>query len=108
MTTLREEKSGKREASASSILRLRHLQKLAKCAGVPPPLAALFGHHLAYSAEAAGVPLDSSWFLCQRSDLFFRRLCFFTFYYDDGTANNLLLYLLFYKTRIFFNNVLPN
>lgn len=71
MTTLGEEKSGKKETSVSSILKLQHLQKLAKCAGVPPPLAALFGHHLASNAEAAGVPLDSSWFLCQRSDLSF-------------------------------------
>ncbi|KAH7691877.1 hypothetical protein IHE45_01G027500 [Dioscorea alata] len=66
MTTLREEKGGKKETSVSSILKLQHLQKLAKCAGVPP-LAALFGHHLASNAEAAGVPLDSSWFLFQSS-----------------------------------------
>ncbi|KAH7673771.1 RNAse P Rpr2/Rpp21 subunit protein [Dioscorea alata] len=68
MTMLREEKGGKKETSVSSILKLQHLQKLAKCAGVPPPLAALFGHHLASNAEAAGVPLDSSWFLCQRCE----------------------------------------
>ncbi|KAJ0963795.1 hypothetical protein J5N97_028917 [Dioscorea zingiberensis] len=69
--TLREENSGKKDASVSSILRIQHLQKLAKWAGGEagvPPLGALFGYRLAANAEAAGVPLDSSCFLCQRCE----------------------------------------
>lgn len=68
-TTLREENIGKKRVDASSMLRMEHLQKVAAWASVEadiPPLGALFGHRLASSAEAEGVPLDPSIFVCHK------------------------------------------
>ncbi|KAL5988522.1 hypothetical protein ACLOJK_036287 [Asimina triloba] len=70
-STLREESSGKKVAprSTSSMLKMEHLQKLATWAAAEasvPSLAALFGHYLAASGDAMGIPLDSSLFSCQR------------------------------------------
>lgn len=67
--TLREENTGKKRVDVSSMLRMEHLQRLSTWAGVEagiPPLGALFGHRLAASAEAGGVPLDPSTFVCRR------------------------------------------
>lgn len=69
--TLREENSGKKDADVSSILKIKHLQKLAVWAGGEggiPPLGAFYGYQLAANAEALGVPLDSSFFFCQRCE----------------------------------------
>ncbi|KAL0925091.1 hypothetical protein M5K25_003400 [Dendrobium thyrsiflorum] len=69
--TLREENLGKKEVDVSSILKIKHLQKLAAWAGGEggiPPLAAFFGYHLAANAEVSGVPLDKSSFFCQRCE----------------------------------------
>ncbi|KAK8939069.1 hypothetical protein KSP39_PZI010921 [Platanthera zijinensis] len=69
--TLREEKSGKKHADVSLILKMKHLQKLAVWAGGEggiPPLGALFGYQLAANAETSGVPLDQSSFYCRRCE----------------------------------------
>ncbi|XP_077241851.1 RNase P Rpr2/Rpp21 subunit domain protein [Tasmannia lanceolata] len=73
--TLREESTGRKHVkgfkNVNSILRMQHLQKLALWASGEasiPPLAALFGHNLATSAKAMGIPLDSSLFPCQRCE----------------------------------------
>ncbi|KAI0524108.1 hypothetical protein KFK09_003472 [Dendrobium nobile] len=69
--TLREENLGKKEVDVSSILKIKHLQKLAAWAGGEggiPPLGAFFGYHLAAKAEVSGVPLDKSSFFCQRCE----------------------------------------
>lgn len=68
--SLREESSGKTRADAASLLRVQHLQRLAAWAGGEAgagPLGALLGRRLAANAEAAGIPLAASTFLCQRS-----------------------------------------
>lgn len=67
--TLREENTGKKNVDVTSILRIQHLKRLATWASGEariPPLGALLGERLAANAEASGVPLDSSTFLCQR------------------------------------------
>lgn len=69
--TLREESTGKRETniSAKSVLRLLHIKNLATWASGKasiPSFGALFGHHLAASAEALGTPADPSLFTCQK------------------------------------------
>ncbi|ONK64010.1 uncharacterized protein A4U43_C07F21180 [Asparagus officinalis] len=69
--TLREENTGKKRVDVSSMLRMEHLQRLSTWAGVEagiPPLGALFGHRLAANAEAEGVPLDPSTFVCRRCE----------------------------------------
>lgn len=73
--TLREVNGGiktlKGPKSVNSILRMEHLQKLATWAGGEasiPSLGALFGHHLAASAETMGITLDSSIFPCLRCE----------------------------------------
>ncbi|KAH0468312.1 hypothetical protein IEQ34_003345 [Dendrobium chrysotoxum] len=69
--TLREENIGKKEVDVSSILKIKHLQKLAAWAGGEggiPPLGAFLGYHLAANAEVSGVPLDKSSFFCQRCE----------------------------------------
>lgn len=69
--SLREESCGKTQADAASLLRVQHLQRLAAWAsgeaGVSP-VGALLGHRLATKAEAAGIPLGASTFLCQRCE----------------------------------------
>uniref|UniRef100_A0A1D1XGH6 Uncharacterized protein n=1 Tax=Anthurium amnicola TaxID=1678845 RepID=A0A1D1XGH6_9ARAE len=70
--TLREENVGRKHVDSGSVLRMQHLQRLAIWAGGEAsisPLAALLGHRLAVEAEAEGIPLDRSFFSCQRSDL---------------------------------------
>ncbi|XP_020099174.1 uncharacterized protein LOC109717709 [Ananas comosus] len=69
--TLREENTGKKTVDVTSILRIQHLKRLATWASGEariPPLGALLGERLAANAEASGVPLDSSTFLCQRCE----------------------------------------
>ncbi|KAG8038608.1 hypothetical protein GUJ93_ZPchr0254g2866 [Zizania palustris] len=69
--SIREENSGKTRADAASLLRLQHLQRLAAWAcgeaGVAP-VSALLGRRLAGEAEAAGIPLGASTFVCQRCE----------------------------------------
>ncbi|KAK1309226.1 hypothetical protein QJS10_CPA09g01682 [Acorus calamus] len=68
--TLREENTGKKRVSVSTILKVQHLQRLATWVGgeaLVAPLGALLGHRLASVAEAEGVPLDQSLFPCQRN-----------------------------------------
>ncbi|KAK1283859.1 hypothetical protein QJS10_CPB21g00453 [Acorus calamus] len=69
--TLREENTGKKRVCVSTILKVQHLQRLAKWVGgeaLVSPLGALLGHCLASVAEAEGVPLDQSLFPCQRCE----------------------------------------
>ncbi|XP_020593928.1 uncharacterized protein LOC110034036 [Phalaenopsis equestris] len=69
--TLREENIGKKEVDVSSILKIKHLQKLAAWAGGEggmPPLGGFFGQRLAATAEALGVPLDKAFFFCERCE----------------------------------------
>lgn len=70
--TLREESIGKKQSNvnAKSMLKLDHLKCLATWASAEasiPSLGALFGHRLAATAEALGVPSDPLPFSCQRS-----------------------------------------
>ncbi|WOL13318.1 hypothetical protein Cni_G22088 [Canna indica] len=70
--TLREEKTGPKQVDVSSILKVQHLQRLATWASGEArmgPLAAFLGEHLAASAEASGIPLDSTTLLCETSTL---------------------------------------
>jgi hypothetical protein len=67
--SLREETTGKTHADAASLLRVQHLQRLAAWASgeaAVGPIGALIGHRLATDAEAAGIPVGASSFLCQR------------------------------------------
>ncbi|KAL3498840.1 hypothetical protein ACH5RR_041572 [Cinchona calisaya] len=71
--TLREESSGKKQSNvnAKSMLKLDHLKRLAIWASSEasiPSLGAVFGHHLAATAEALGVAPDPSLFSCQRCE----------------------------------------
>lgn len=69
--TLHEEKSGKKHADVSLILKMKHLQNLTAWAGGEggiSPLGALFGYQLAANAEISGVPLDQSSFFCRRCE----------------------------------------
>uniref|UniRef100_A0A1D1Z655 B-cell lymphoma/leukemia 11A n=1 Tax=Anthurium amnicola TaxID=1678845 RepID=A0A1D1Z655_9ARAE len=69
--TLREENVGRKHVDSGSVLRMQHLQRLAIWAGGEAsisPLAALLGHRLAVEAEAEGIPLDRSFFSCQRCE----------------------------------------
>lgn len=69
--SLREETSGKTRVDAASLLRIQHLQRLATWAGgeaAVGPVGALLGRRLAADAEAAGVPVGASAFLCQRCE----------------------------------------
>lgn len=69
--SLREETSGKTHADAASLLRVQHLQRLAAWASgeaAVGPIGALIGHRLATDAEAAGIPIGASSFLCQRCE----------------------------------------
>ncbi|CAM0947231.1 unnamed protein product [Alopecurus aequalis] len=69
--SLREETSGKTQADAASLLRVQHLQRLAAWASreaAVGPIGALLGHRHATHAEAAGIPVDASTFLCQRCE----------------------------------------
>ncbi|KAF7106143.1 hypothetical protein CFC21_106897 [Triticum aestivum] len=69
--SLREETSGKAQADVPSLLRVQHLQRLAAWvsgeAGVGS-IGALLGHRLATNAEASGIPIEASTFLCQRCE----------------------------------------
>ncbi|XP_010934777.1 uncharacterized protein [Elaeis guineensis] len=69
--TLREENTGKKNVDKNSILKMQHLQRLATWAGGEariPPLGAFLGACLAAEAEASGIPLDHSTFVCQRCE----------------------------------------
>ncbi|KAG0462935.1 hypothetical protein HPP92_021411 [Vanilla planifolia] len=69
--TLRDENSGKKDHDVCSVLKMKHLQKLATWAGGDggiAPLGALFGYHLAANAESSGIPIDQSCFQCQRCE----------------------------------------
>ncbi|KAJ1690606.1 hypothetical protein LUZ63_014761 [Rhynchospora breviuscula] len=69
--SLREESSGKKHADVASILKLQHLKRVATWASGPgqiPPLGSILGQHLAATAEASGLPLDPSSFLCQKCE----------------------------------------
>ncbi|PUZ56363.1 hypothetical protein GQ55_5G290300 [Panicum hallii var. hallii] len=69
--SLREETSGRTRVDEGSLLRVKHLQRLAAWAGAEAgvgPVGALLGRRLAASAEAAGVPLGAATFLCQRCE----------------------------------------
>nr|ACG39243.1 hypothetical protein [Zea mays] len=69
--SLREETSGRTRVDDASLLRVKHLQRLAAWAGPEAgvrPIGALLGRRLAASAEAAGVPLNAATFLCQRCE----------------------------------------
>ncbi|RLM69513.1 uncharacterized protein C2845_PM17G01590 [Panicum miliaceum] len=69
--SLREETPGRTRVDEASMLRVRHLQRLAAWAGAEArvgPVAVLLGHRLAASVEAAGVPLGAATFLCQRCE----------------------------------------
>jgi hypothetical protein len=70
--SLREETSGKTQVDSASLLRAQHLQRLAAWASgeaAVGPIGALLGHRLATGAEAAGIPIGASTFLCQRLEL---------------------------------------
>lgn len=70
--TLRQQCSGiKIDASknVSSVLRLEHLKNMANWTSGEasiPPLAAFFGHRLSSAADEIGIPVDASFFPCQR------------------------------------------
>lgn len=67
--TLREENIGKKHADVASILKLQHLTRVATWAsgaGEMPPLGSILGQRTAATAEASGLPLDPSSFLCQK------------------------------------------
>uniref|UniRef100_A0ACD5VM42 Uncharacterized protein n=1 Tax=Avena sativa TaxID=4498 RepID=A0ACD5VM42_AVESA len=69
--SLREETSGKTQADAASLLRIQHLQRLAAWVSgeaAVGSIGALLGHRLARDAEAAGIPIGASTFLCQRCE----------------------------------------
>ncbi|XP_027092305.1 uncharacterized protein [Coffea arabica] len=71
--TMREESSGKKQSSVNpkSMLKLDHLKNLAIWATAEASvcsLGAFFGHRLAATAEALGVPPDPSLFSCQRCE----------------------------------------
>ncbi|KAJ3690732.1 hypothetical protein LUZ61_019896 [Rhynchospora tenuis] len=69
--SLREENTGKKHADVASILKVQHLKRVATWASGPgkiPPLGSILGQHLAATAEASGLPLDPSSFLCQRCE----------------------------------------
>lgn len=69
--SLREETSGRTHIDEASLLRVKHLQRLAAWVGAEAgvdPVGALLGHRLATSAEATGVPLSATSFLCQRCE----------------------------------------
>ncbi|XP_008784064.2 uncharacterized protein LOC103703120 isoform X7 [Phoenix dactylifera] len=69
--TIREESTGKKCFNVRSILRLKHLQKMATWTGKEAPvrpLSAFFGRLLAAHAEAAGAPLDPFLFPCERCE----------------------------------------
>uniref|UniRef100_A0ACD5U516 Uncharacterized protein n=1 Tax=Avena sativa TaxID=4498 RepID=A0ACD5U516_AVESA len=69
--SLREEISGKTQADATSLLRVQHLQRLAAWASGEAsvgPIGALLGHRFATDAEAAGIPIGASNFICQRCE----------------------------------------
>ncbi|KAM3206779.1 hypothetical protein ACQJBY_062129 [Aegilops geniculata] len=69
--SLREETSGKTRTDMPSLLRFQHLQWLGAWAsgeaGVGS-IGALLGRRLATNAEAAGIPIGASTFLCQRCE----------------------------------------
>ncbi|XP_026659863.2 uncharacterized protein LOC103705547 [Phoenix dactylifera] len=70
-TTLRDENTGKKNVDINSVLKMQHVQRLGTWAGGEariPPLGAFFGACLAAEAEASGIPLDHSTFLCQRCE----------------------------------------
>ncbi|XP_062231680.1 uncharacterized protein LOC133929095 [Phragmites australis] len=69
--SLREESSGRTRVDEASLMRVKHLQRLAAWAGAEAgvgPIGALLGRRLAANAEAAGVPLGAATFLCQRCE----------------------------------------
>ncbi|CAO2203659.1 unnamed protein product [Urochloa humidicola] len=69
--SIREETSGRTRVDEASLLRVKHLQRIAAWAGAEAgvgPVGALLGRRLAASAEAAGVPLGAATFLCQRCE----------------------------------------
>ncbi|TVU33956.1 hypothetical protein EJB05_15773 [Eragrostis curvula] len=69
--SLREESSGRTHVDEVSLLKVKHLQRLAAWAGAEAgvgPVGALLGRRLAASAETAGVPLGAATFLCQRCE----------------------------------------
>ncbi|PKA52571.1 hypothetical protein AXF42_Ash001552 [Apostasia shenzhenica] len=68
---LRVDIASKKDTDVISILKFKHLQRLATWAGGVggiPPLSALFGWKLAANAEASGIPMDKSSVLCQRCE----------------------------------------
>ncbi|CAO2179661.1 unnamed protein product [Urochloa humidicola] len=69
--SIREETSGKTRVDEATLLRVKHLQRIAAWAGAEAgvgPVGALLGRRLAASAEGAGVPLSAATFLCQRCE----------------------------------------
>ncbi|XP_010912339.1 uncharacterized protein [Elaeis guineensis] len=71
VATIQEKSARKKFVNARSVLRLKHLQKMATWAGMEasvPPLSAFFGHLLAAHAEAAGAPVDPFPFPCERCE----------------------------------------
>ncbi|CAL4956335.1 unnamed protein product [Urochloa decumbens] len=69
--SIREETSGKTRVDEASLLRVKHLQRIAAWAGAEAgvgSVGALLGRRLAASAEAVGVPLGTATFLCQRCE----------------------------------------
>lgn len=67
--SLREESSGRTLVDEASLLRVKHLHRLAAWAGAEAgvgPIGALLGRRLAASADTASVPLGAVTFLCQR------------------------------------------
>ncbi|PKA60889.1 hypothetical protein AXF42_Ash006524 [Apostasia shenzhenica] len=68
---LRVDIASKKDTDVSSVLKIKHLQRLATWAGGVggiSPLGALFGWKLAANAEASGIPIDKSSVLCQRCE----------------------------------------
>ncbi|KAF3323584.1 RNAse P Rpr2/Rpp21/SNM1 subunit domain-containing protein [Carex littledalei] len=69
--TLREENIGRKHADVASILKLQHLTRVATWAsgaGQIPPLGSILGQRTADTAEASGLLLDPSSFLCQKCE----------------------------------------
>ncbi|KAI7743100.1 hypothetical protein M8C21_013594 [Ambrosia artemisiifolia] len=69
--TIREASTGKKHTNTKSSLKLQHIKNLAVWASrdaAIPSLGAFFGHHLAASSQACGVPVDPSLFTCQRCE----------------------------------------
>ncbi|KAM7523711.1 hypothetical protein LguiA_013613 [Lonicera macranthoides] len=71
--SLREESTGKKQTNvnAKTMLKVEHVKNLSVWASGEasiPSLGAFFGHRLAASTEALGIPPDPSLFTCQRCE----------------------------------------